>query len=208
MMSSQSIPKVYICAWCSTVFIPKNRNPHKYCSNACYLANPHRNRRRPVVERFWALVRKGAAPGDCWEWTGSRARFGYGRFNLRHYDQPSAKNGYAVQAHRLSWEFAHGPIPPGLWVLHRCDNPPCVRPDHLFLGTVGDNVRDAVAKGRLTYEWVAGRQPKAKLTPDQVRLIRALSESGTSRNELARLFGVTPGTVRLLVQRRTWKDVV
>jgi hypothetical protein len=75
----------------------------------------------------------------CWEWAGARNSDGYGK--------SYAGSGYRM-AHRVAWESSFGPIPDGLFVLHRCDNPPCVRPDHLFLGTNTDNVRDSVAKGR------------------------------------------------------------
>jgi hypothetical protein len=86
--------------------------------------------------RFWAKVSKG---DGCWIWTGSRNPKGYGRLNT----------GNRVRlAHAISWELSHGAVPDGLWVLHRCDNPPCVRPDHLWLGTAADNTADMVAKGR------------------------------------------------------------
>lgn len=86
-------------------------------------------------ERFWAKVEKGP---DCWEWKAFRNK-GYGKFTY---------NGRMYLAHRLSWILTNGPIPDGLGVLHSCDNPPCVNPDHLFLGTQLDNMRDASNKGR------------------------------------------------------------
>ena len=76
---------------------------------------------------------------DCIEWQGSRDRQGYGK---------AWKNGANARAHRVAWEEANGPIPEGMCVLHHCDNPPCINPDHLFLGTRGDNARDMVKKGR------------------------------------------------------------
>lgn len=90
----------------------------------------------PWQERFWSKVQKGEG---CWEWQGRRFPFGYGAFYLE---------GQWNGAHRASWRVHFGEIPDGLWVLHRCDNPPCVRPDHLFLGTHLDNVRDMCRKGR------------------------------------------------------------
>lgn len=92
----------------------------------------------PREDRFWAKVRRGEQ-NDCWEWSAGVDNFGYGRLNTR---------GVVDLAHRLSWELAHGPIPDGMCVLHRCDNPPCVNPRHLFLGTRDDNVQDMIAKGR------------------------------------------------------------
>jgi hypothetical protein len=94
-----------------------------------------------LADRFWAKVNI-VAGGECWTWTRSRSRGGYGKFNARI-------NGKRVHtASRIAWIICHGIIPGRLHVLHRCDNPPCVRPDHLFLGTNLDNVRDSIAKGR------------------------------------------------------------
>lgn len=88
------------------------------------------------LDRFWRQVQKGP---DCWLWTGTRTTAGYGQFNLhdRHW-----------QAHRVAWQLTNGPIPDGLWALHHCDVPHCVRPDHVFLGTHTDNMRDAADKHR------------------------------------------------------------
>ncbi len=101
----------------------------------------------PIAERFWAkvnkegpIVRDGLTP--CWMWTGTLSRRGYGSLSRGRRDQ-----GH-VRATRLSWELHVGPIPDGLFVLHHCDNPPCVRPEHLFLGTQRDNITDMVSKGR------------------------------------------------------------
>jgi hypothetical protein len=92
----------------------------------------------PTLEeaRFWARVDKS---GECWLWTGPRDKDGYGKANVRRR---------ALRAHRVSWTMANGAIPEGLIVCHRCDTPACVRPDHLWLGTQLDNVRDMTAKGR------------------------------------------------------------
>jgi HNH endonuclease len=94
----------------------------------------------PAAERFWANVQK--LDTGCWEWTAGRSSRDYGVF------WPEGKAGGQVGAHRFSWKLTYGPIPNSLCVLHRCDNPPCVRPNHLFLGTKGDNSADCTAKGR------------------------------------------------------------
>ena len=93
---------------------------------------------RPVSDRFWGNVYPGQAD-DCWEWHGTLRADGYGQIRI------GASN---VLAHRLAWQLAVGPIPDDLCVLHRCDNPPCVNPDHLWLGTHADNMHDMFAKGR------------------------------------------------------------
>ena len=108
---------------------------------------------RPLLDRFWEKVNKhGPIPanhpdlGLCWLWTAHTADFGYGRMHIV---------GGPARTHRISWELHNGPIPAGMLVLHHCDNPPCVNPAHLFLGTAGDNMRDMVAKGR---NWNPGAQ--------------------------------------------------
>ncbi len=105
-------------------------------------ARAARPRKRAVVygtpeTRFWAKV--GKTEG-CWLWKGRRTESGYGHFGIR--------SGKMCRAHRFSFELAYGPIPSGMYICHHCDNPPCVRPDHLFVGTNSDNAKDAIAKGR------------------------------------------------------------
>jgi hypothetical protein len=107
------------------------------------------HRRTAIADRFWAKVEK--MPDGCWVWQAARSVSGYGLL------APSGGVRGDRRAHRVSWELHNGPIPAGLWVLHSCDNPPCVNPDHLFLGTRSDNMRDCASKGRLNTQVGTGR---------------------------------------------------
>ena len=95
--------------------------------------------RRPLTARFWSRVEFSP---HCWVWVGPTNDKGYGQIRV------GGRGSRCLLVHRLSWELHYGPIPPGMCVLHHCDNPPCVRPDHLFLGTLADNNRDMYRKGR------------------------------------------------------------
>ena len=114
------------------------------------------NGRRALRERFWAKVQKGAG---CWLWTGCKGYDGYGHFRLGTRS--------ATRAHRVSWELHYGPIPEGLLVCHRCDNPTCVRPDHLVLGTSADNERDKARKGKRAWGTAGGGYNRAKTSCPQ-----------------------------------------
>ena len=145
-------------------------------------------------ERFWSRV--SVQPEGCWDWLGANFANGYGSI---------CKNGKQGYVHRFSWELHYGAIPENLWVLHHCDNRHCVRPDHLFLGTRLDNVRDMEAKGR--GRQLAGEQHNmAKLTEADVREIRAKRGIVVGR-ELARTFGVTPTTISHIQKMQHWKHI-
>ena len=148
-----------------------------------------------MATRFWANVQKTT---DCWLWTGcSGGRLGYGVLSY-----PGRSKG-GTPAHRYSWELHVGPIPEGLCVLHHCDNPPCVRPGHLFLGTKADNTADMMLKGRhVSRRGVeAGR---AKLTDDIVRSIRT---DPRGYKALAKVYGVERTTIRDARKKVTWSHV-
>jgi HNH endonuclease len=153
----------------------------------------------PIEQRLWDKVQK-AGDDECWEWTGSRTQAGYGSIsykNRHHY------------AHRLIYELTHGPIPKNMLVCHTCDNPPCVNPSHLWIGTKGDNNRDMRDKGRdSTHNAARGeRQGSAKLTEQSVRAIRDLHQKGHSLQSLAARFGVTSENIYIIVQRKSWKHI-
>lgn len=135
----------------------------------------------------------------CLLWTASTTEGGYGRFGLGQR---------VVIASRFAWERAHGPIPAGLDVCHRCDTPACVRVDHLFLGTRAENVADMHAKGRGRAPGMQGeRHPQAKLTAEVVRQIRSRRQAGESGVSLAKAYGVTPALITMVARRRIWKEV-
>jgi len=150
-------------------------------------------------DRFYAHVAKG---DGCWEWTGSRDRYGLFRVGKK-----------IKKAHRSAWEMENGPIPDGLFVLHRCDNPPCVRPDHLFLGTQTDNMQDAATKQRRRYrtgprpEYRGTLTPAHKLSEADVVRIRELSERGWTLRRLALEFHVGQTAIFKVVHRQSWTHV-
>lgn len=154
-----------------------------------------------IDERFWSKVNK--LPGDdaCWEWVACCNDFGYGQFwaDVR-----------VAPAHRISWTMRNGPVPDGLHVLHKCDNPRCVNPNHLFLGTNIDNVHDRHTKGRDGHGEVRGEtHGMVKLTEARVRELRSRYGDGrpATRRALGVEFGISQTTVYRIATRRLWKHV-
>ena len=155
--------------------------------------NADHNRMTPLDERFRRQFEQGTG---CWEWLGSRNWAGYGIINA---------NKKKTMAHRVSYALTYGEVPLGLFVLHRCDNRACVRPDHLFLGTQADNNADMGAKGRRRGGSLAGTiNPKAKLTELDVRAIRRSLAMGI---DLARKYGVTPANISDVRNGHTWRHL-
>jgi DNA-binding NarL/FixJ family response regulator len=109
-------------------------------------------------------------------------------------------------AHRVAWELFKGESPGKLFVCHKCDNPKCVNPDHLFLGTHLDNMRDREIKGRTNGQRGEGNASH-KLTTDQVRAIRAEAAKGVATKQLASRFGISPSTATKVIERRAWKHI-
>lgn len=135
--------------------------------------------------------------GDCWVWTGANdGGLGYGKIY---------RQGTQLKAHRVAWELYNGPIPGDLMVLHRCDNPPCVRRDHLFLGTLLENIQDRHRKGRSSRG--EGR-PGAVLSDKKVRMIRTFYIMGLHQTQIARGIGASASTIGEVIRGRSWKHVV
>ncbi len=153
-----------------------------------------------IESRFLAMVNKDGPVHPtlgtkCWLWMGSTDRLGYGHFNL---------NGKTTLAHRVALTLFDTPIPRGRLALHRCDNPSCVKPAHLFTGTDADNSADCVSKGRSPH---GERNAHAKLTERCVRTIRTIyAEGRTTYQTLARWFDVHHSVIGKIVIRKTWRQ--
>jgi len=148
------------------------------------------------VARFWSKVEQ-RDPEECWPWRGGFSRYGYGRFRV---------TGRSTNAMRIAYQIRKGPIAEGLSVCHRCDNRACCNPDHLFLGTMADNRADMIEKGR--QRGAAGeRNRNSRLVPAQVVRIRELMSAGSTARHLSDEYGVTPGAIRDIQNRRIWRHL-
>ena len=176
-----------------------------------------------TLARFWSKVDKnGPTPahcpelGPCWVWTAASMPGGYGAFRI----VPSR----LVRAHRVSWEIAYArPVPAGLLVLHSCDNPPCVNPAHLFIGSYKDNMQDAARKGRLNFPphvRARGDRSGARLHPERLArgeahgnakltesLVRRIRTAVGEQRQIAKKFGVCQATVSQIRRRVRWAHV-
>lgn len=147
--------------------------------------------------RFWAKVDQS---GECWIWTASTFKDGYGQF----FDFVGGRKRN-LRAHIVSYTMAYGPVSKGLKVCHTCDNPSCVRPDHLFLGTTKQNQEDMARKGRSAS---GQRNGRAKLTISDVAAIRRAYANGTTnKSALARAFSVSDSQIHNIVRGRQWQTV-
>lgn len=206
------------CPRCGKQFQTRYRVQH--CSRRCEVAA--RAAKRP--SQFWARVNKSGPTvrpelGPCWMWDGGRNRAGYGQFSNTLIS--------SQMAHRYSWTLTYGPIPDALFVLHHCDNPPCVNPGHLFLGTKSDNARDMLSKGRQILQVhperaargadnghythpertpKGERHPLAKITEAQVHQIRELRKQGLFQREVAAALGIKRSMVSDVLNR-TWRHL-
>ena len=149
---------------------------------------------RTTAERFWSKVGPETDAG-CRLWEAGVLKDGYGSFFYK---------GATALAHRVAWELTNGPIPAGMHVLHRCDTPPCVNPDHLFLGTNADNMADKVRKGRTPH--VRGeRNGGSKLTKEQVLSIRSEYHAGNvTQRRLAAKYGISNQQVSRIICGKKW----
>lgn len=188
-----------VCDHCGITFQPKRLNrqrPARFCCRPCADAGKYGS----TENRFWRHVIKGPA---CWNYRVRTGR-GYGCLQI---------TGKHIVAHRLSWELHHGPIPPGLVVCHKCDNRACVRPDHLFIGTVADNIADMVQKDR---HWKTGpknpchgeQHGSSRLRNRDILKIRQLHAKGISQLEIGRQFGMSQAHISKVILRKVWRHVI
>jgi hypothetical protein len=159
----------------------------KYCSIKCR----HTCKVIPILERFWSKVNKS---DDCWNWTAATNKKGYGIFDR--------DSGFAT-AHRYSYFLHFGEIPKNKIICHKCDNPKCVNPSHLFVGTIADNNKDKTNKNRQAKGAVTN---KAKLTREDIIKIRKLTKNTTLR-KIATMFNVAHSTISSIKLGYTWKHI-
>jgi hypothetical protein len=159
-----------------------------------------KRKRIPVEQRFWQYVNK---TDSCWLWTGATRDFGYGVINM------GGAHGKAECSHRLSWIIHNGDIPSGMCICHKCDNPLCVNPNHLFLGTRSDNNKDMQSKGR--YDKI--KRPKgekhgrSKLTNEQVFSLRQDRKSGMVYRELSQKYNISIASAQRIAIGKDWKHI-
>lgn len=205
-MSIQHIDPPRICQACNKPFAIISTAAQRFCSPICAGAG----RRESLATRFWRKVDKTES---CWIWIGERSHNGYGQIRSDEVQQRKRR------ASHVSWELHYGPIPSETYVLHRCDNPPCVRPDHLFLGTHADNMVDRSAKGRAARGSRSGahQHPEmvprgeshgmSKLTESAVQHIRQTRPSRAMVLSLARQYKVDVSTIWLVFHGKTWRHL-
>lgn len=148
--------------------------------------------------RFWARVEQ--MPSGCWEWRGAKTHRGYGRIVVL---RPDGRHR-PLAAHRIAYVYDGGELDEGIDLLHSCDNPACVRPEHLHPGDQAANMREMHVRGRAARGEKHGR---AKLTVEQVRIIKRWAGDGVTTKSLARLFRVSEATARGVLSGRVWKHV-
>ena len=174
-----------------------------FCSNHYQLFKRHGNvvgikTHASIEKRFWRFVDK-KSESECWNWLGS-LRAGYGRISL------GAKKDGSTSSHRFSWELHNKQsIPNGMVVMHSCDNPKCVNPNHLNIGTHKDNTQDMIAKGRKIVVAPVGDENGKAIINEEI--VKAIRESNLSHAALGRQFNVSPNCIRGVRTGRTWSHI-
>lgn len=157
--------------------------------------------RIPTATRLWKRVVRGNA-ADCWVWPGAKGHGGYGLIG----NWSPERGTHLITTHRAAFVDAFGPIPAGSVVMHKCDNPPCLNPAHLEIGTQAKNQQDKHLRGRGPNR-KGDLHPSARLTSEKALKIRHLFADGVSRRELSNQFGVSMGCISNVVYRFSWKHI-
>jgi len=179
-----------------------NRNRGRRKGRAFRFRQGHGRRvqpRRALEERFWEKVDKS---GNCWVWMAGKNKAGYGVIY---------KDGQMRLAHRISWMFENGEIPKGFLIRHKCDNPSCIRPTHLVIGTHSDNMRDMAIRNRASRngKYLIGEKNGFTdlIASDVLEIRTKYANENCTQRELAKQFSVSQSTIGNIVHRRTWKHV-
>jgi hypothetical protein len=183
------------CQQCNAAFLcPRPRlRERKFCSRRCAYLGMHRQAQKPLVDKYSDRIGSPDSNG-CIPWIGHINSNGYG-----------VLGGDGLLAHRIAYELAHGPIPSGLFVCHTCDNRKCCNPDHLFVGTNEDNMKDMASKGRAAR---GEKSARAKLMEADIRRIRLLAASGRSFRSIGQEYSIYSAYVSAIVSRKRWGHVV
>lgn len=200
MKSSLNLKDSRKCGYCKSDLT--NHATSKFCSRKC--SNRFNKVRIPIEERIFEKVdRNGPIPkhfpnlGRCWIFTGSSVK-GYGLIGA------GGANGGMLLTHRVVWEMINGKIPSGFWALHRCDNPPCCNPSHVYLGTMLENTEDKISRNR---QCAAESVWCAKLKRSDIPKIIALRKSGLTQRVIASKFSVGQWQISKILSRKCWKSI-
>lgn len=179
--------------------IPPGHFVLHHCGNGhcCNPAHLYLSDALPSRDTFWSFVAVGSKD-DCWIWTGRKHSGGYGSLMI---------DGQWLTSHRLAYELTHGQIPTGMYICHRCNNPPCCNPAHLYAGTAKDNADDCMRAGRFSRapRFYGERHPASKLTAETVDRIRDIYAAGQcSQRKLANMFGIVQSQVWRIVHHLSW----
>lgn len=206
-----STPKLCECGCGQPAPIAKRTNRqwgHVKGQPVRFIVGHHNKMRqlRPLAERFWEKVDRRDKE-ECWEWTGGTDSHGYGTLQIGTHDKP-----FPGKAHRISYELHYGSIPDGMLVCHKCDNPPCVNPNHLFVGSYSDNIEDCYAKNRRDAPPGHGKigedHPSSHFSNEQVlRWREDFPKSGMTMTSFAELHGIPRNTMVSILKRQNYKHI-
>jgi len=190
--------KLCICKCeCGTITTKSTNNVIKGNTKSCGCISSINRKYYDDVARKRILAFIIISDNECWEWQGAKHKQGYGNFGYKRK---------TMLAHRVSWILFRGKLDPDILVCHKCDNPSCINPKHLFLGTDKDNTIDAAKKGRMGNAR-GEKNYNSKLNESIIKEIRKMRFDGISHNKIAKRYLISESTVKDISSRRTWKHV-